>query len=156
MSVRPGAFACAAAVLASLLVTGCSGGDPAEATGERAYYDCLEENGVALEKRDDGVVRVDKGQDAASQTAAEATCAHLLTRATPTAAGSPPPADFLRTAREFSSCVRQNGYPAYPDPDPATGEVVLAPEERATYQTPEFRSVVATCAPDTGSGIVGG
>ncbi|MFD3945591.1 hypothetical protein [Streptomyces sp. NPDC058579] len=156
MSVRPAALGLAAALLVSLFVTGCSGGDPVEPTGERAYYNCLEENGVVLEKRDDGVPRVDKDQNAAAQAGAEAKCANLLAAATPTAAASPPPAAFLKAARQFSSCVRQNGFPAYPDPDPATGEVALTPEERAAFTTPEFRSVVTKCAPDTGSGVVGG
>ncbi|WP_137993148.1 hypothetical protein [Streptomyces vilmorinianum] len=160
MLVRPAAPAFAAvAVCASLLVTGCSAGGSDGATGERAYYGCLEENGVVLEKRDDGVLRVDKDKgknDGAAYAAAQAKCADLLTSASPTASASPPSAAFMDHAKKFSACVRANGYPRYPDPDPATGEVKVPAEEEATYKTPEFAAVVTKCSTDPGDGIVGG
>ncbi|MBD0717934.1 hypothetical protein BU196_29315 [Streptomyces sp. CBMA370] len=47
----------------------------------------------------------------------------------------------------FSTCVRKNGFPEYPDPDPATGERKLTDEEKAKYHTTEFQAVALKCTP---------
>ncbi|MER6976958.1 hypothetical protein [Streptomyces carpinensis] len=71
----------AVALFTTLLVTGCSGSglsvakqekSPPPSAQERAYYKCLEKNGLTLETRDDGQLRVDKDKnDDASMVSAE-------------------------------------------------------------------------------------
>ncbi len=153
MPVRPAALACAAvALLASALVSGCSGGSaepksvksPPPSAQELAYYRCLEANGVTLEKRDDGQLRVDKDKfDAAVETEAAAKCVDKLP---PAASATPAPAEFLAKAKNFSACVRENGFPAYPDPDPTTAQAELTAEEQTTYGTPEFQLAAKKCS----------
>lgn len=155
MPVRTAALACAAvALLASALVTGCAGGSaaptgaksPPPSAQELAYYRCLEANGVTLEKRDDGQLRVDKDRfDAAVEARAAATCVDQLP---PSVSAAPAPAEFLAKAKKFSACVRENGFPAYPDPDPTTAQVELTAEEQPAYGTPEFQLTAKKCSPE--------
>jgi hypothetical protein len=164
MLVRPAAprFA-AVALFASVLVTGCSGAGSSEAkeekspppsAEERAYYGCLEENGVVLEERDDGALRVDKDKNKeAAQAAAQTKCANLLPS---DASAAPAPAAFVAKAMKFSACVRENGFPKYPDPDPKTGQVELGAGEESAYKTSEFRVAADKCSSDSGGGISGG
>ncbi|MGW1158179.1 hypothetical protein ACWD5Q_17685 [Streptomyces sp. NPDC002513] len=164
MLVRPAAPRYAAALLfASLLVTGCSGsgapeaGDtksPAPSSQERAYYGCLEKHGVVLEKRDDGQLRVDKDKNEdTSLTGAEAKCADLLPDHV---SASPAPSEAVAAARNFSACVRKNGFPDYPDPDPKSGQVDLPADQAKTYKTPKFLAISEKCSPGSGGGIAGG
>ncbi|MER5205076.1 hypothetical protein [Streptomyces sp. NPDC002825] len=168
MLVRPAASGLAAlALCAAALITGCSGGGSTEAnagqpssasTAEQGYYRCLEENGLVLEKRDDGQLRVDKDKnEPATMKDAQAKCADKLPAPTPTST-STVPADFLAKEKELSACIRKNGFSEYPDPDPSTGEVKLTDDEKAKYHTPEFRAARAKCAPAAGAtgDIVGG
>ncbi|MFJ6480959.1 MULTISPECIES: hypothetical protein [unclassified Streptomyces] len=152
----------AAALLASALVTGCSGGSgqasdtksPPPSAQEQAYYRCLEANGVTLEKRDDGQLRVDKDKyDAAVETKAQAKCADLLPGRE---AAAPAPADAVAKAKKFSACVRENGFPNYPDPDPKTAVVELTAEEQPTYATATFQLAARKCSSDASGGAVGG
>ncbi|WP_326588978.1 hypothetical protein [Streptomyces sp. NBC_01294] len=153
MFVRPAALGSAAvALLASALVSGCSGGSaeptsaksPPPSAQEVAYYRCLEANGVILEKRDDGRLRVDKDRfDADVETKAAAKCVDQLP---PEQAAAPAPAEFLAKARKLSACVRENGFPGYPDPDPKTAQVELTAEQQPTYRTPEFQAAAKKCS----------
>jgi hypothetical protein len=161
MLVRPATprFA-AVALFTSVLVTGCSGGGSSEAkeevspppsAEERAYYGCLEENGIALEERDDGRLRVDKDKvEEAPHAAAQAKCANLLPGDAPAA---PAPAAFVAKTMKFSACVRENGFPEYPDPDPGTGQVDVGADEESAYTTPEFRAAADMCSSDSGDGL---
>ncbi|MEV8210602.1 hypothetical protein [Streptomyces sp. NPDC079189] len=142
------------ALFASLLATGCSGGGFSEAkqekspppnAQERAYYKCLEKNGLTLETRDDSQLRVDKDKnDNASMVSAEAKCADLLPDE---ASAAPAPSAFVAKVRKFSACVRENGFPEYPDPDPTTGQVDASVDQAEKYQTPEFVVAAKKCSP---------
>ncbi|MFJ2739493.1 hypothetical protein ACIO3O_07475 [Streptomyces sp. NPDC087440] len=155
-----------AMLLVSLAVSGCSGGTAQAApgksappsAGEVAYYRCLEKRGVLLEKRDDGQLRVDKDAfDEKVHTSAEAKCANLL----PADDAAPPaqvPADFAAKLTRFSACARAHGYPAYPDPNPTTGEYDLTAAEKQTYSSAEFkRAMTEQCseAADSPTTVVG-
>ncbi|MFF2779538.1 hypothetical protein ACFVU3_32150 [Streptomyces sp. NPDC058052] len=161
MLVRPAVSGLAAmALCAAALLTGCSGGAPAEAVGteEEGYYRCLEANGLVLEKRDDGQLRVDKdANELAAMTEAEAKCRDKLPTGAPRSTATVPAA-FLAKSQKLSACVRENGYPEYPDPDPATGEANLTNEQKAQYHTPEFQAAWAKCAGAEGAtgDVVGG
>ncbi|MDX3539970.1 hypothetical protein PV721_37785 [Streptomyces sp. MB09-01] len=153
MHVRPATHALTAvALLACALVSGCSQGSaeakavqtPPPSAQEVAYYRCLETNGVPLEKRDDGQLRVDKDKnDAAVEAAAEAKCAdRLLSPQAPRQA----PAEFVAKAKMVSACIRENGYPDYPDPDPVTADVHLNPAQRTAYEATKFQATAAKCS----------
>ncbi|MFB7936871.1 hypothetical protein [Streptomyces sp. NPDC056049] len=168
MPVRPAASGLAAmALCAAALLTGCSSGGSDEAkaakpspanTAEEGYYRCLEANGVVLEKRDDGQLRVDKDVNKpAAMTAAQVKCQDQLPTAAPSSTATVP-AEFLAKAKELSACLRKNGFPAYPEPDPATGDVNLTDEQRDQTRTPKFQDALAKCAPaEAATGdVVGG
>lgn len=153
----------AAIVVSVFLATGCSGQDATSAkassqpsatgtiapvsSADRAYYGCLEDQGVVMESRDDGQLRVDKdrNKDEALVTA-EKQCASLAPDPEPAAA------EDLATAKKFSACMREKGIKDYPDPDPETGEIRYG-AEAAHKGDPDFVSAAQAC--NTGSGPVG-
>ncbi|MFJ7270545.1 hypothetical protein ACIQV3_28570 [Streptomyces sp. NPDC099050] len=163
MLVRPAVPGFAAvALLASVLVSGCSGGSaepkdrksPPPAAAELAYYRCLESNGVLLEKRDDDQLRVDKDKfDEAVNAAASEKCAPLL----PGKESVPPPtAEQLAKVKKFSACIRGKGFPDYPDPNPATGQVELTQDQHSKFGTMTFKVTAENCSSDASGGIAGG
>ncbi|MGW4818409.1 hypothetical protein ACWEP4_05360 [Streptomyces sp. NPDC004227] len=154
MPVRPAVPKIATvALFASLLVTGCSGSglsvagqekSPPPSAQEVAYYRCLEKNGLTLEARNDGQLRVDKNRnDDASMGSAQAKCVDLLPDV---ASAAPAPSAFVAKARKFSACVRENGFPEYPDPDPTTGDVDVSGHQAEKFKTPEFAVTAKKCS----------
>uniref|UniRef100_A0AAU2JU96 Lipoprotein n=1 Tax=Streptomyces sp. NBC_00049 TaxID=2903617 RepID=A0AAU2JU96_9ACTN len=152
----------AAALLASALVSGCSGGSgeatdtksPPPSAKEQAYYRCLESNGVTLEKRDDGQLRVDKDKyDAAVEAKAQTKCVDLLPGQE---SAAPAPAEVVVKAMKFSACVRENGFSDYPDPDPKTAKVELTADQQPKYATPAFQAAAQKCSSGSSGGVVGG
>ncbi|MFF5633727.1 hypothetical protein [Streptomyces sp. NPDC012825] len=153
------------ALCAAAFLTGCSGGgstdakaaqSSAAAAGEKAYYRCLERNGLVLEKRDDGQLRVDKDvNEEATMLEAQLKCQDQLPTGVPEVT-APVPSQFLARAEEVTACLRENGFLEYPDP--ATGEAKLTDEQRKQYRTPEFQVALAKCAPGEGAAgdMVGG
>ncbi|MFF9122308.1 hypothetical protein ACF09J_03160 [Streptomyces sp. NPDC014889] len=127
---------------------------PPPSSQELAFYRCLEKQGVVLEKRDDDLLRVDKDRnDQKTQTRAEAKCADLLPDPVTAA---PAPSEAVASAQAFSACVRKNGFPDYPDPDPKSGQVDLPGDQAEAYRTPEFLAAAKKCSPGSGGGIAGG
>ncbi|GGJ43157.1 hypothetical protein GCM10010121_062960 [Streptomyces brasiliensis] len=121
---------------------------PPPSAQEQAYYRCLEENGVVLEKRDDGQLRADKDVDqAATESSAQQKCVDLLPDPVP---ASPAPAEAVAAAQKFSACVRENGFPGYPDPDPKSGQVEWSGSEGKAYKTDEFVAVAEKCSSGAG------
>ncbi|MFF4759616.1 hypothetical protein [Streptomyces sp. NPDC001292] len=117
---------------------------PPPSAQERAYYRCLEKNGLILEARDDGQLRVDKDKnDDASMTSAEAKCVDLLPDV---ASPAPAPSAVVAKSRKFSACVRENGFPEYPDPDPTTAEVDVSDHQAQKFKTPEFQVAAKKCS----------
>lgn len=163
MLVRPAVPGFAAvALLASVLVSGCSGGfteatdskSPPPDRAELAYYRCLESNGVLLEKRDDDQLRVDKDKfDEAVNAAASETCKHMQPGVQ---SAQPPTAEQLAKLKAFSVCIRGKGFPDYPDPNPATGQVDLTPDQQTKFGTMTFKVTAEGCSSDAGGGAVGG
>ncbi|MFI7388353.1 hypothetical protein [Streptomyces sp. NPDC049813] len=121
------------ALLAAALLAGCGGAEKGGADGadggttdgaksaadakpsaasaaDRAYYGCLEKNGVTIETTADGELRVAKtGGDQSVLTKAEAKCADLLPAHDTTAdEGDPAKADPA-----FGACMKAEGFTTY-------------------------------------------
>lgn len=162
MAVRPVQRLAAAPVIAlTLLLAGCSsepaGPDagasaqpdpststpPANAAEWTAYYGCLEDEGLVLQKRDDGKSRLNKEVNSDEEIkAAEKKCAALLPDPRPVADAA------LQESRELSACMRENGFPDYPDPDPQTGDVELSQEAMEKFKhDPDALAARKKCTP---------
>jgi hypothetical protein len=93
---------------------------------EQAYGECLQDAGVTMLPDVDGPPQVDKEATPESTLlAATEECRLLAPVAT---APEPVSAADLEQRRLFSACLRDNGVPDYPDPDPQTGEAALSEE----------------------------
>jgi hypothetical protein len=137
-------FAIPLLLLATVALGACGGTEEKSATPApsksadqinqlRAYAKCMRENGVDMPDPDgDGVLRapavkagspIDKKMETASEK-----CLPLL----PADVGGAPqkmtPEDLAK-ARALAKCMRENGVPEYPDPDPETGAFAL-PEKQ--------------------------
>ena len=99
-------------------------GAPAAGSGDGlAFARCMRENGLSWFQDpapDEKGVRIDvpKGTDRATVDAAMEACRYLLPNG-----GRPPKADpeSLEQMRKVSKCMRENGIPKFPDPDPEGG-----------------------------------
>ncbi|TPQ23774.1 hypothetical protein [Streptomyces sporangiiformans] len=146
-----------AALALVAFLSGCGSGEEKKDSAsslmngeQKAYYSCLKDHGVALEDRDDGQLRVDKDKyDATVSTKAERACADLLPDG-PAAVGK----EILASERRFAACVRENGFPAYPDPDPKTGEPKPSKEltQAIEQQDPDYLAARKKCEPGKDSG----
>ncbi|MFB7591203.1 hypothetical protein [Streptomyces sp. NPDC056169] len=143
-------------LLAALALTGC-GGDPDTDTGPAAarpdptssveaafapFYDCLAEHGLKLVESEGGARRVDKDANSEqAQREADKACKSLM----PTE----PPVDQaqLKQDKAVSECVRRNGFPDYPDPDPKTGRL---PESEAVKYDEKLPEILRKCRPVAG------
>jgi len=124
-------------LLLILALTACSAPDdaaapaPSATNGDlRAYAKCMRENGVDMpDPNGDGVLGAPAmkvgSPEAKKMEAASEKCRTLL----PAGAGGEPPKmspEDIEKARAQSKCMRENGLPDYPDPDPETGAVALS------------------------------
>ncbi|GEB61034.1 hypothetical protein [Streptomyces gardneri] len=136
-------------LLAALALTGCGGdAEPAAsrpvptAPAEAAFvpfYDCLAEQGLKLTETEGGARRVDK--DANSEKAqrdADKACRSLMP------AELPVDQEQMKQDKALSECVRRNGYPDYPDPDPKTGRL---PESEALKYDAGLPEILRKCRP---------
>lgn len=96
----------------------------------RAYAKCMRQNGVDMpDPNGDGVLGAPAvkigSPEAEKMEAASEKCRTLL----PAGAGGEPPKmspEDIEKARAQSKCMRENGLPDYPDPDPETGAIALS------------------------------
>ncbi|MFG1608376.1 hypothetical protein [Actinoplanes sp. NPDC049265] len=144
-------------LMAVLFLGGCSGGadapastaspDPAvEAVSKtRDFAKCMREAGVDMPDPDaDGAVVVPpapKGADEeqAKMQAASEKCSPLLPNG-----GKPekPTAEELARMKALAQCLRKNGLPNWPDPDPNIGEVPL---KETGYTAEEANKALENC-----------
>ncbi|GAA3925072.1 hypothetical protein GCM10023085_03030 [Actinomadura viridis] len=148
-----------AVALVPFLVLGasaCGGGGTGTdarraATGDtdklRAYARCMRAAGVDMpDPSDDGRVQVKtmRGQESAMK-AAEAKCRHLMPNG-----GKPPKADARQLAemRRVAQCMRRNGVPQFPDPDPDGGlKVKMRKGTAMDPDHPTYRKAEKACRP---------
>jgi hypothetical protein len=150
-------------LLVTIALGGCSGTDTKNAapapsrsadhvTQLRAYAKCMRENGVDMpDPNGDGVLTapavkaggpVDKKLEAASEK-----CRPLLPADVGGEPGKMSPEELARM-RTLSKCMRDNGVPDYPDPDPETGAIAL-PEK---YQDgSKLQAAGKKCAGESGA-----
>ncbi|MFI9744596.1 hypothetical protein [Streptomyces sp. NPDC052494] len=138
-------------LLAALALAGCGGGggtepptarpDPTSAV-EAAFapfYDCLAEQGLKLEETESGARRVDKDANSEkAQREADQACKSLMPSELPVDQAQ------LKRDKAVSECVRRNGYPDYPDPDPKTGRL---PESEALKYDTKLPETLRKCGP---------
>lgn len=89
-----------------------------EAERKRQFNDCMRAEGVTMDDSGDGGEVALRG-DKREVTAAMEACRRYLPNG-----GEPPevsPED-LEKIREYARCMRANGLPDFPDPDPQTGD----------------------------------
>ncbi|MBT2450211.1 hypothetical protein J7F03_24670 [Streptomyces sp. ISL-43] len=124
----------------TLLLAGCSGGDALPSGGaesgastptakpsspgkkdeadprQAAFFRCVEDKGVPMRDTGSGVRVVDEAKaDPAKVQEAERSCEGQ--RVLPSIG-----AEQLAKARKFTECMRANGFPDFPDPDPRTAQ----------------------------------
>jgi hypothetical protein len=122
-----------------------------------AYRDCLTENGVLLleEPTAEGLPQVDK-----ERTPAEAMSkATEACRAQLPSGGDvvQPDADEIAARQRYAECIRENGIPAYPDPDPRTGDPGIDEElDRRLKDSPNLAAAEQACRSELGDSPSGG
>jgi hypothetical protein len=156
-------------------VVGCSGSDdgPGVATAgkpagagrsqgdddqARKYAACMRDQGVVMKETSEGTAEVDKEKTSVEKIkSATEKC-----RALQPAASAPPllsPGDIDKRGR-YAACVREHGLPAYPDPNPQTGESELSDALARRIKTdPKAHKALEACRnflPRTGGGSVTG
>ncbi|MDQ7906223.1 hypothetical protein RB614_17055 [Phytohabitans sp. ZYX-F-186] len=158
-----------AAALFALALAGCGGGGDdggiASAGGTAApaagaspsaskdnyqamleFTECMRGEGIQMEDPEPGggvQLRL-RGGDPAKTEAAMAKCRHLMPNG-----GEMPKADpeRIEKARQYSKCMRENGVPNFPDPDPETGNLMLraGPDSGLDPNSAAFQAAQKTC-----------
>lgn len=166
--MRRTAWAVAAAVLA-LAVAGCGGdsdgGGVASAGGATGgapgaspsaskdnytamleFTECMRGEGIEMPDPEPGagVQLRFQGGDPKKTEAAMAKCRHLMPNGGEMAKADP---ERIEKARQYSKCMRDNGVPAFPDPDPETGGIMMraGPDSGLNPDDPKFQAAQKTC-----------
>jgi len=110
------------------------------------FTECMRGEGVEMPDPEPGggaQLRF-QGTDPAKVDAAMAKCRHLMPNG-----GELPKADpeRIEKARQYSKCMRDNGVPAFPDPDPETGAIMMrgGPDSGLDPNDPKFAEAQKTC-----------
>ncbi|HET8658082.1 MAG TPA: hypothetical protein VFM55_03690 [Micromonosporaceae bacterium] len=166
-------------LLAGLLVAGCGSGEdqpqaasigaggPLGRPGEdreyqvERYRDCLLQHGVTLldHPTAEGMPQVDKQRTPVEVVSvAYERCRLLLPTAGEVVKVAP---EEIEARRRLAVCVREQGVPEYPDPDPVTGDPRVSDELAIRLKgDPRLAAAVQECRRQagvgTGPGVVGG
>ncbi|MFC0529432.1 hypothetical protein [Phytohabitans kaempferiae] len=168
--MRRTAWAVAAAVLA-LALAGCGGdggsdgGGIASAGGTAGpapgaspsagkdsyeamleFTECMRGEGIEMDdpQPGGGVQLRLRGSDPAKAEAAMAKCRHLMPNGGEMRRADP---ERIEQARQYSKCMRDNGVPGFPDPDPETGGIMMraGPGSGLDPDDPAFAAAQKTC-----------
>lgn len=120
--------------------TASSAAGPAPATDraerQRQYTECLRQQGVEVPDAEQGKgVRVSEPNDGKAKDAARA-----CQRYAPDSDAAKSGAD-VASLRQYASCMRANGVPEFPDPDP-DGALIIP---KSVVNGPNFESADRTC-----------
>jgi hypothetical protein len=167
--MRRTAWAVAAALLA-LALAGCGGDDGdgggvASAGGASSaapgaspsaskdnyeamleFTECMRGEGIEMDdpQPGGGVQLRLRGGDPAKTEAAMAKCRHLMPNGGEMRQADP---ERIEKARQYSKCMRDNGVPKFPDPDPETGGIMMrgGPDSGLDPNDPTFQAAQKTC-----------
>ena len=166
--MRRTAWAVAAAVLA-IALAGCGGDDGgggvASAGGAASaapgaspsaskdnyeamleFTECMRGEGIEMDdpQPGGGVQLRLRGSDPAKTEAAMAKCRHLMPNGGEMQKADP---ERIEKARQYSKCMRDNGVPKFPDPDPETGGIMMrgGPDSGLDPNDPTFQAAQKTC-----------
>ena len=135
------------------------GASPSGGQSANAFADCMVAAGVVMYKTDEGVWAVDKDRTSAAKSlAGYKKCARYQVVST----GSPTHVSQqdLEARRRYAACIRQHGVPAFPDPDPQTGETNLESLGGTLKADPKFQGALEACRntlpSPTGASVAGG
>ncbi|CAL9426960.1 hypothetical protein [Streptomyces sp. enrichment culture] len=119
---------------------------------------CMRGQGVVMKENSEGVAEVDKEKTSIEKIESGTEKCRSLQPA----ASAPPrlaPEDLDRRGA-YAACLRENGLPAYPDPDPETGESQLSEDLARRIKTdPQAQKALEACRnllPRSGGGSVNG
>lgn len=114
------------------------------------YAACMRENGIPMkdpEVDSDGRAKVQitvpKNVDRSTVDAAEKKCRPLMPNGGEMPKAQP---EQLERMREMSRCMRENGYPGFPDPSPEGG-IQITPESGVDPEDPAFQAAEEKCKP---------
>lgn len=124
--------------------------------GEGSVFEfaaCMRENGVPMEDpkvNPDGTsqikIAIPKGIDKAVVDAAQKKCRPLMPNGGEMGKANP---EQLERMRAMSRCMRENGFPAFPDPSPQGG-IQIGPDSGLNPDDPAFQAAQEKCEPEGG------
>jgi hypothetical protein len=107
---------------------------------------CMREHGISWfpDPKGGGLsIRVPKGQDKKKFDAAQEACKQFMPNG---GEMRPPSAEELEQARQMSKCMRENGIPDFPDPNPNGGLTVNGDKMRIKPDSPTWKKAEQACA----------
>ncbi|MFI9596005.1 hypothetical protein [Nonomuraea sp. NPDC052265] len=110
--------------------------------GELAFARCMRGEGIDIKDPTDGRFQVSSDiAEKKKMDAAMAKCGYLL----PGGQGDKPSPQDLDSARKQAKCMRENGYPKFPDPD-SSGRLKLdVGALGASPDDPKFKAAMEKC-----------
>lgn len=110
------------------------------------FTECMRGEGIEMPDPEPGggVQLRFQGTDPAKVEAAMAKCRHLMPNGGEMQRADP---ERIEKARQYSKCMRDNGVPAFPDPDPETGAIMMrgGPDSGLNPNDPKFQAAQKTC-----------
>jgi hypothetical protein len=130
--------------------TASPGPSPAADAADRQiqFQQCMHDHGVEVEVGPDGKLDIAPSQGSIGKPTAqiEACQAYLPNGGTKSRAPVTP--EDIEILRHLSQCIREHGFPDWPDPDPETGAMNLnsMPNQgRDIKSNPQFRQAAQAC-----------
>jgi hypothetical protein len=110
------------------------------------FTECMRGEGVEMPDPEPGagVQLRFQGSDPKKVEAAMAKCRHLMPNGGELQKADP---ERIEKARQYSKCMRDNGVPKFPDPDPETGGIMMraGPDSGLNPNSPEFQAAQKAC-----------
>lgn len=108
----------------------------------RKFAECMRENGIDMPDPEPGErPRMQVRGDRAEMEKAMDACRELL----PNGGDFTPSAEQLESMREMAKCMRANGVPEFPDPDPNGGGIRIGQDSGIDPDDPDFKAAQEKC-----------